>query len=175
MHLHAITVSVDYAAPLAKSIGKWRNGCDTLTIVTSSSDRATQDLAVQNGCLTHSTGAFYASGASFNKGAAIAEAFDALTRSQMASPTGTPYTADDWFLFFDADMEPPYHWRQQLEHQLRQAANLRPDWSCCIYGCDRYRPGGRKLREHSIARYFLLFNATDPNAQVQPIVADNCK
>lgn len=151
MRISGLTVSVNYADLLEKSIDLW-NVCDKLLVVTTPEDAATRALCASRDVLMHQTDAFYRDGAVFNKGAAISEAveiFDYL---------------DDWCLLFDADMIPPRGWRGIVETSGLQPGN--------IYGARRVMEDGSTNRsdDFELAGYFQMFHSTDANAQRKPLL-----
>src|SRR5688572_2133199 len=148
MRVSGLTVSVNYADLLAKSIALWRAGLDSLTVVTDLDDTSTYDLARIHDCNVWRTDAFYRNGAWFNKGLAQQAAWFMVPK-------------DDWLLLIDADVIPPVDWRQQVEQ-----ANPQPGW---LYGCFRYDEYGSKLPDDTHGYgYFQFFHASDPLAQRHP-------
>lgn len=152
----ALCVCVDYADLLARSLDRWRGGCDRLCIVTSPADLATQELCAAHGVATHVTDVFYAHGADFNKGAALSEAAIVMD----ARGPGA-----DWICVFDADIVPPIDWRPQLEQY-----DLRPG---SLYGARRWQaPEDSDSLDVDFSRppmgqgwvlgFFTLFHARDP-------------
>lgn len=149
-HLAGLTVCVDYAMYLESSIARWAEGLDKLVIVTTPRDTQTRDLCAKWGITPHLTEIFYANGAHFNKGAAMAEAFEACGDKP------------DWFLFFDADVVPPASWREDLN-----ARTLRPT---ALHGCTRVEVDGRPIPDAEIAGFFHLAHVSDPKMQIKPVV-----
>jgi hypothetical protein len=148
MKIHGMTVCVDYADMLEKSIGAWMSGLESLMIVTSTRDYDTPTLAMVKGADFVRTNSFYLDGAAFNKGRAQQEAWPSVPK-------------DDWLLLFDADIVPPADWRLQLE-----ALPLNPGY---LYGCFRYDEHGVRIKDDSHGYgYFQLFHASDDLAQVDP-------
>lgn len=157
-----LTVSVEYhdlleiTLPRNLAAGRFERAL----VVTTPADHATQRLAAQSGAEVFCTDAFYRSGALFNKGQAIEEAFDALGR-------------DGWILILDADIVLPDN----------------PDWGELepgrIYGAHRrmlpdpaeFRDGldwnqlpeipAEKARRY-LPGSFHLFNASDPMLRKRP-------
>jgi glycosyltransferase involved in cell wall biosynthesis len=150
MHISAFTVCVDYSDYLSSSLALWQATLDSLVVVTSHADKLTQGLCEALGVRVHATDVFYASGAKFNKGAALAEAY-------AASPT-----PPDWVLFFDADVIPPPDW---LVHV--QACQPTPG---CLHGCFRDELDGSPIKDPDIAGFFHLAHISDANMQQVPIV-----
>jgi len=149
-HLTGLTVCVDYTMYLETGIARWAAGLDKLIVVTTPRDSETRDLCRTWGIIPHLTDVFYANGAHFNKGAAMAEAFDACGDKP------------DWFLFFDSDIVPPAGWRDAIN-----AMALRPT---ALHGCNRTEVDGRPIRDAEIAGFFHLAHVSDPNMQIKPVV-----
>lgn len=145
--ISGLVVSVDYAEHLAKGLARWQSGLDRLIVVTARRDEATRTLCRSMGVSVHLTDVFWAKGAKFNKGAAIAEAYRSLEKS-------------DWLLLFDADIEPPEGWRGMLGEAT--PGNL--------YGARRVEPDGRVIADVGLAGYFHLAHSSDPNMRRDPIV-----
>lgn len=147
----AITVCVDYSHWLANGLPRWQRAGRVL-VVTAKRDRDTQQLLEgRPGVLQHLTNVFWAHGADFNKGAAIAEAFDTLDPASL-----------DWVLFFDADIVPPEDWVERVA-----AARPRPG---LLHGARRFDNLGREIGDPGLAGFFHLAHASDPNMLVRPIV-----
>ena len=147
--VHALTVCVDYADYLERNLCTWSGSLDSLTVVTSSKDRLTQDLCRKAGARLHVTDIFYARGAAFNKWAALSEAVDAM-----------PWL--DWILLIDADIQLPEGWRAVTE-----AANPQPGF---LYGAKRRHEHGQLIYDADrMPGYFNLFHATDANVQRRPL------
>jgi hypothetical protein len=142
-----LVVCVDYAPQLARSLPIWKSTLDRILVVTAERDMATIDLCCEHGIETFITDAFWRDGAQFNKGAAMAEAFDFLE-------------PDDWHLFFDADVIPPSFWLDRL-------AGIQPG---TLYGAHRILESGVPFREPELAGCFHLAHASDPHMQIKPVV-----
>lgn len=147
-----MTVCVDYSQLLSQSIETWLREIEKLVVVTVPRDTYTINMCDHLGVMCYQTDCFYADGAHFNKGRAMAEAFDACL-----DPVA------DWMLFFDADITPPPRWRDSLRDCI--PGNL--------YGARRRLQNGTAVRDPDIAGYFHLAHASDPNMGVRPIV-DTC-
>jgi len=150
MNIIGVTVSVNYSELLAKSIDRWKAGCTSLIVVTSPDDVETGNLCRAHDVVCFPTDAFTRNGEYFNKGAAIAEAYEKLGLA----------SCDAWILFFDADVCPPHDWKASLLSAL-------PGF---IYGATRIRDEGSEIVDRDISGYFMLFHASDHNAQRVPIV-----
>lgn len=151
MHITAMTVCVDYAHHLERSLERWKQIADKLLVVTAERDTATRALCESHGVATHCTDLFWANGAKFNKGRGIA---DAYYRNLSPVP--------DWMLFFDADIVPPEGCRAYIEANVK-----RPEW---LYGCYRTNEAGLLFGDPDIAGYFHLAHISSPHMQVKPIV-----
>lgn len=145
----AQVVSVDYAPQLARTLPVWKTMCGRILVVTAERDVDTRRIAEEHGCEVLLTDAFWRDGAKFNKGRAIAEAYEVL------QPT-------EWHLFFDADVLPGPAFAHQLE-SFRLTRN-------CLYGCDRFLEDGTLIREGELAGCFHLAWADQPAMHVRPIV-----
>lgn len=155
MKLTGIVVCVGYHDLLAHSLPLWHQGLDRLLVITSGTDKPTQDLCDRHNVQTHVTEIFYQNGARFNKGAAMAEA---CHKHNLRAEC-------EWFLTFDADMVPPHNWRDMLE---------RADLKCgTLYGAWRYQNPekvqtpvllmNRRMPQHWVIGFFSLFHANDPH------------
>lgn len=155
MRIDGITCCVGekYAELLSQSIGTWLETLDSLTIVTSRSDSAVQALWRRFNESPKlnlvATDVFYEYGATFNKAAALCEAY------AVSQPT-------DWCLHFDSDIVPPVYWRKHAERRI-QPGNL--------YGAFRFSPEGVRLDEFPLFPYgyFHLWNVMDPHSWNWPI------
>lgn len=109
MGLRAIMVCVDYSDLLAVTLPYNRHHFEDVMVVTSHSDRATQDVAVQNDAKLFMTSAFYRDGAKFNKWRALEEGLDAFGRR-------------GWLCLMDADVLWPKQLRvaQAPDHYMLQ-------------------------------------------------------
>lgn len=149
VNIAGLVVSVGYSEELSRSIDRWISGLSSLVVVTSYADTKTQSLCADRGCRVHVTDVFYADGAVFNKGRAIAEAVDKFDMS-------------DWCLLFDADVIPPADWKEQLlSHRPKPGM---------LYGVRRLQEGGDLLPDQTPAGYFLLFHGSDAQAKIRPLV-----
>lgn len=152
MRIDAITVCVSYSDLLRKGMNNWKRGLDSLLVVTTPTDIETQQLCVAWDMPTFKTTAFYQDGAVFNKGRAIAEAYERLKPA-------------DWVLFFDSDIIPPADWREVVESAVPTVGNL--------YGAPRCDEKGNLINDGEMPGYFHLFHSADQNAQERPIVDDH--
>lgn len=146
-HLAAMVVCVDYSDHLSRGLERWRDGTNSLLVVTAPRDAATQALCKAFNVPVFLTDVFWANGAKFNKGAAMAEAYRTLEKK-------------DWMLFFDADIEPPAGWRQRL-------AMAKPGR---LYGARRFEANGARITDPGLAGFFHLAHLSDPHMQHDPIV-----
>jgi|SRR5215471_12755348 len=179
MRISGVTVCVGYAHLLSAALPRWLAGLDELTVVTTTTDQSTQD-AVRAAFATHKaaragsgarllrvheTDAFYRGGASFNKGLALAEAFERPGLLGPGADAADAEADDRWFLTFDADVNPPDDWRTVVENATPTPGVL--------YGAYRFRalPSGARdmFRENELAGFFQLWHASDPNVVVRPL------
>lgn len=161
MNLKAITVCVNYADLLAKSLERWHTQTDRLVVVTAPKDHATRVLCDKHNVETFVTDLFYANGARFNKGAAL---------SQAAITTGLRRYGE-WMLTFDSDIIPPPDWRKRLNE-----SKLVPG---ILYGAYRYwQPENvrqpvvdlaKKMPQSWVIGFFSLFHVRDPRLPVGPL------
>lgn len=91
-------VCVDYADILALTLPYNRKHFDRVMVVTSLTDTATTEVAVQNGATLFKTGAFYDDGAAFNKWLALEQGLSFFPR-------------EGWLAILDADVL----WPQNIE------------------------------------------------------------
>lgn len=167
MRIDGITCCVGekYALQLTRSLQRWLETLDSLTIVTAPGDSSIQlvtDLlktmpapdsrpysppCCELKIIT--TNVFYEHGAKFNKAAALCEAY------QLSNPT-------DWVLHFDSDIIPPEYWRWLAEKRIGKGN---------LYGAFRYNEEGRRLDEFPLFPYgyFHLWHVDDPCAWRWPI------
>ena len=122
--LHGVVACVDCADLLRWGLPAWARNLDSVTVVTAPHDAETLRLAAAAGpgVRCHTTDAFYRQGASFNKGAALAEALE----------ESVPY--EGWIIAFDADIVPPAHLRSDLT--VRDQC---PPFEDSLYGAVRYQ------------------------------------
>lgn len=153
MNIYGLTVCVDYADLLARGIARWRDGMERLVVVTSTADKATQELCFNYRVETHVTDIFYANGAKFNKGAALSEAVIAKGYRNDAR----------WLCTFDADIVPPLGWKAEVERATPSPGKL--------YGARRYwMPEdakelkvdySRRMPQGWVLGFFSLFHTED--------------
>jgi hypothetical protein len=155
MRIAGLTVCVDYADLLGRSLPRWAAGLDDLVVVTAPRDAATLELCRECGVRTLATDVFWDRGAAFNKAAAMELGLATLPQ-------------DEWVLLFDADIIPPQTWRQQVE-----LSNCRPGR---LYGARRHEEGGQPINDGELAGFFQLWHGTDPAAQDRPLLGSwsNC-
>lgn len=149
MHISMITVCVNYSDYFSRSIKAWASGCENILVVTSPRDDLTKALCREHGISFYQTDAFYRDGAKFNKGRAIAEAYELLLPG-------------DWVVLADSDLIPPEDWRACIEK-----AGVQPG---CLYGAWRYEEGGKRIPDPDICGWFHMAHISDPNMLVRPIV-----
>ncbi|HEX4083340.1 MAG TPA: hypothetical protein VHY22_00410 [Chthoniobacteraceae bacterium] len=117
LRLEAVTVCVGFDDMLDLTLGLNHPHLDTLIVVTTHGDRATQAVARKHGALCVQTDLFAKNGRIFNKGAAINAGF---SRFQYYG----------WRLHLDADIALPDNFRRILFNHTTLDHH-------CIYGCDR--------------------------------------
>ena len=136
-------MSVDYADRLAQSLSLWRNGLDSVTVVTSPKDKETVYLCTQRGGVSMVlTDAFYLNGAKFNKAAGLNRGLAYMARNDFGE--------DDWLLQFDPDVIPPAHWRMLVNRIKPEPAN--------IYGAKRTDETGQEINDKVPVGFFMLFH-----------------
>lgn len=132
LRLEAVTVSVGFDDMLDHTLSANHGQMDTMIIVTSPDDRATQAVARKHGAICVPTDLIRKNGRTFNKGAAINAGFNA-------------FQYHGWRLHLDSDIVLPSSFRRILfnHHHLDRH---------CLYGADRVDVIGtaemRKAREH---------------------------
>lgn len=160
--IHGLTVCVGYAPWLAVALPRWREGCASVTVVTTPEDVQTQAL-LDPGVQVYTTESFYADGAVFNKGRALEEA-----RVRAVPREG-------WLLLFDADIVPPAGWQVALA-EAQRAGVVRSGF---LHGCRRFdaSPDDPVDRGQPPCRFdvpgvgfFQLFDQADPIAQTVPLI-----
>lgn len=140
-------VCVDYDDYLAQVLLEWKYACDNVVVVTSFTDRKTFTLAKKSGVSVYQTDVFYKDGAYFNKGRALAQAYES-------------FAPEDWVVFFDADIFAP-------EIDLLSCNALNQE---SIYGAKRKLVNGKLCDDPEPCGWFLLFHAQAQAARVRPIV-----
>jgi len=117
LRLEAVTVCAGFDDLLDVTLGLNHPHLDTLIVVTTHADRATQAVAKKHGAICVQTDLFAKNGRAFNKGAAINAGF-------------SRFQYHGWRLHLDADIVLPDNFRRILfNHTV-----LDRD---CIYGADR--------------------------------------
>lgn len=135
--MRVVVTSVDYADYLAVTLPAWQRTLPAaaITVVTSPADAATKALGLHLGARVVVTSAWYAHGHTFDKAAAIDEAFG-ITGSAVAPPE-----RGERCLVLDADV---YPFGQLPEEKLDPRT---------IYGCPRYLcPTPEDLAAHIAGR-----------------------
>jgi len=152
--MQGLTVCVDYADMLARTLHRWALALDGVTVVSTASDTDTAAL-----CDKHAnvrlivTDEFYANGAAFDKGGAMNAALDHGALSGAV-----------WCCVFDADIMPPRDWESDLPRL--EYGNL--------YGAHRWQAQNEtdtpedidalelvRLGDQQFPGYFWLFHAKD--------------
>jgi len=147
--ISALTVCVNYADLLSRSLDRWKAGTEDLLVVTHPDDAATIALCTEHDVGFHATRVFHERGATFNKAGAINEA---LAHAYGPCSLGS---ADSWFLLFDADIIPPADWRRRLESFAQPLAPGN------LYGAVRVTESGRRFGDTELAGFFQLFHCQD--------------
>ena len=124
LRLEAVTVCVGFDDLLDVTLTLNHPHLDTLIVVTSHDDRATQAVALKHGAICVQTDLFSKNGRNFNKGAAINAGF-------------SRFQYHGWRLHLDADIALPDNFRRILFNHT----SLDRD---CIYGADRVDVIGRE-------------------------------
>ncbi len=152
MKINGLIVSVDYSEFLRVSVPRWIGDLESLTIVTSQKDEATQEIARSHGCRLAVTDLFYRDGATFNKGRAMEWA-----RRHVAK-------WEDWFLFIDADIIPPRDFIVPIVRAKPEVGFLYSAWrhqAPSLKAVDA--PGLPRIRTDGLGvGYFQLFHTSDP-------------
>jgi hypothetical protein len=149
MKPNGYVVCVEYSDLLSITLPSAVAAYESVTVVTSTSDSATAEVAESNGCLVFKTDAFYRGGCPFNKGRALCEAIE-------SGPM------DGWLSVFDADIVFPRGARWPLvpgrlygplRHMLVDASAYSEDidWSSLPLVRDTEWPG-----------YCQVWHARDP-------------
>lgn len=157
MRIDGITCCVGetYVRQLSKSIRLWLDTLDSLTIVTDASTYSSllalvESEPMRSRAIIRLSYRFHEHGATFNKAAALCEAY------ATAKPS-------DWVLHFDSDIIPPEYWRRLTEQRITPGN---------LYGAFRWEEGsGRRLDEAPLFPYgyFHLWHSLDPNSFAWPI------
>lgn len=145
--IDGLVVCENYSDYFAQCASSWAKNLRSVLVVTSNRDEATQKLASDHGFDVFKTDVFWEHGAKFNKGAAIAQAYESREWN-------------DWVLFFDADIKPP-------EDLLERLPAIEPG---TLYGAKRILENGKAIEEGEIVGAFSLFHSSDKHAQNRPIV-----
>lgn len=129
--MRLVVASVDYSDFLAVTLPAWQALLPyaSITVVTSPTDHATQALAAHLSARVVATSAWYRDGHTFDKGAALDQAFG------FKGNDVSPPAKGERCLSIDADVYP----FGQLPTE-----RLRPD---CIYGCARYLCASQSVLE----------------------------
>lgn len=161
MKIHGLTVCVDYGEYLLAGLRRWLPGLETLTIATTPTDPI-NTIQKSPKIFIHKTEAFYANGASFNKGAAMEEARVRMVQGGMW---------DEWALFFDADIVPEVDWFAKVQGAIPRPGGLYSAWrrQCG----DPLRPDDPwpKINGDGVGvGYFQLFHTGDPALRSLPVI-----
>jgi len=118
MYLEAVTVCVNYDDFLEQTLPFNRGRFDNMVVVTTADDKKTQKICYDHHVEFVITNRLFEDGASFNKGKAINDGINALSKK-------------DWIVHLDADMAVPPNLRAYLVNDM----TLDPE---CIYGAPRH-------------------------------------
>jgi len=151
-----LTVCVNYAEELKKTLPRFDNY--EVLVISDKKDTATKEVVENNNQTLFTTNVFYENGASFNKGGAMAEAYELYIRD----------TAE-WVCVFDADILMPKQWDENLNLQIGN-----------LYGSPRYQANNiqdeysqelQKINdpEKAMPGYFWIFHETDENIPKYPM------
>ena len=116
--LEIVTTCVGFDDILDVTLAKNHPQCDTLIVVTTHDDKATQNVARKHGAICVQTDLFYKNGRSFNKGAAINAGFDY-------------FQYNGWRLHLDSDIILPDNFNRILFNHTHLERH-------CLYGADRF-------------------------------------
>lgn len=159
--IRGLTVCVGYDDFLKLTLPRILLHVKEFLVITSSADIRTQELVASfspDKVRTLVTDVFYERGASFNKGAAIEQGFDALGR-------------DGWLMVMDADIVFPVSVPDaelQIGHMYSAPRYILPDVQC-LESADQIDITPLTIRkECGNYGYFQLFNASDPVLKKRP-------
>ena len=157
LRLEAVTVCVGFDDMLDVTLARNHPHLDTMIVVTSHDDKATQACARKHGAICVPTDLFQKNGRNFNKGAAINAGFNY-------------FQYHGWRLHLDADIMLPDNFRRMFfNHHHLEFANL--------YGADRVDVIGAKkvaalqhhFHEHPQHRHRFLIDPTHDRQLDAPI------
>ena len=123
LRLEAVSTCVSFDDLLDVSLGFNHPHLDTMIVVTTHDDKATQQVAKKHGAICVQSDLFGKNGRKLNKGAAINAGFDR-------------FQYHGWRLHLDADIVLPDSFRRMLFNQTHLDCH-------CIYGADRVDLVGR--------------------------------
>ena len=158
--IKALTVCVGYDDFLRLSLPRILPHVSQFLVITSSADKRTQDLVTEfsDKVKVYVTDVFYEQGASFNKGAAIEQGFDALGR-------------DGWFLVMDADIVVPARLPQlslRPGYLYSSARRILSDVAGLTDVSTIDQESLPLRKECSHYGYFQLFHSSDPLMRRRP-------
>lgn len=123
LRLEAVTVSVGFDDFLDVTLAANHGLVDTMIVVTSYEDYATQSVARKHGAMVVETDLFKKNGRTFNKGPAINAGFNY-------------FQYHGWRMHIDCDILLPSQFRRMLFNHTHLDTN-------CLYGADRSNVVGR--------------------------------
>jgi hypothetical protein len=157
--MRAIMTCVSFSDILSVSLPYNRHHWDEIMVVTSSADRATQEIATQHGARLHVTDCFWDNGAEFAKWKALEQGLDAFGRH-------------GWMAMVDVDVLWPKYvpWLNASEDCWgRRVGNLyAPLRRMAPWPIDAIPPESRwteyplHRQQREMAGYSQLFHADDP-------------
>jgi len=124
LRLEAVTTCVGFDDLLDVTLGLNHPHLDTMIVVTTHEDKATQQVAKKHGAICVQSDLFGKNGRKLNKGAAINAGFDR-------------FQYHGWRMHLDADIVLPDNFRRMLFNHTHLDCH-------CIYGADRVDLVGRK-------------------------------
>jgi hypothetical protein len=156
--IRAVTVCVDFDDFLRITLPRNLHHFREVWVVTTSQDARTQQYARSvPGVRLHVTDAFYRDGATFNKGLAIEEAFEAMGRK-------------GWLMHLDADILLPRY----VDWTFREIGHLYGPYRCVLEDVQSFQDGMSweatvvHRESHRFSGYCQLFHATDPHLAQLP-------
>jgi len=156
--IRAILVSVDYADILAITLPYNRHHFTDTMVVTTTTDRETERIALANSCLVYKTDSFYANNAVFNKWKALEEGLDVFGRR-------------DWMCIMDADVL----WPKEVVLDNLQIGTLYTPRRRMFVNVMKTIPQESRWTDYSLHRqevefagYSQIFHATDPHLGKAP-------
>ena len=145
LRLEAVTVSVGFDDFLDQALTYNHPHVDTMIVVTSHSDKKTQQVCQKHGAICVQTDLMYKNGRKFNKGAAINAGFNY-------------FQYNGWRLHLDSDIILPDNFRRMLFNNTYLDKDA-------IYGADRVDVIGKtelkQVRENPQHQYGMLVGSSN--------------